>query len=839
MRLLACGGVRYGERARLGAWPALPEGDLGDVSHLSLDGELAFGFGVVGGPCLVLRQRQSTADRGGYAYTLLLDPGEPLWVAARWNAAHLVDAVLDDPVLRDLALHAPERLTGDPDKFTGTLDTSLRQRAHPAPGPAAFAEWVAGCALDGMRVAVGADVLGGSGWPSAATVARWIESLPVCLRGTGWLIGGCAPGSADVFGAALLVSREGTLASGAGVASDQLPVRGRQALTAIVRIDGDRRLAAATRVLVSIPDWIECGRPSAIVRQLVALDAVAHADAAPEPDRAGLVQEVMGMAPLGPTIRDLLREHLSTRPAPWADDAWSRLAVSAWLDHGLALDTALQRTIPPAALVAWIDARGMAPDDLCSGRGADLSKEQWLAIWDAHVARAADDGERLGRLQQAEQVLSSDREVVAALARAMAERDVSAGVSLLPWAALPASSSLAGAAPVLNAASRARVLASPSTRAAEYLAFGDDPGGAWLADADAAVILGVTGAAITLAPGTDAVAVSARTWLEAAAATATRARLPIDTRLAIADLVGGRWESLRGLRDAWLGIGRPRPPANPPLTADEWMQVVRQVPAPETAALDLAVLVSYLDRLPAEEVLEVPAHARRALLPPVVASNLAWLRAHGFTALATAFLGKAWTSRGRVRPELMQAIRPADVAALVASLTTAGDPEDDPRLAERLGSLLERDDALGAAARRAFVEQAGTAGDASSPALFRRVAADPTAFENGLACLAEQVRVPFVARGAIVYPARFVEAAVIVIRRARVGITACSFDAVHAHLSAAEGAASLDALATALRVSPAALYRELARMAGGRVIDATTRGQVTWWKRFWNGGPSA
>lgn len=105
--LLAHGGTLYGERRRLGRFPEIDSAMLEDNYGLGR-GEITFGVGEKeGNRFIIIRQRQNIQNRGGYAYTLLLDPGEKIWRMANWNAALIVSNILQDPTLKKL-LTTPE-----------------------------------------------------------------------------------------------------------------------------------------------------------------------------------------------------------------------------------------------------------------------------------------------------------------------------------------------------------------------------------------------------------------------------------------------------------------------------------------------------------------------------------------------------------------------------------------------------------------------------------------------------------------------------------------------------------------------------------------------------------
>src|SRR5262249_10799788 len=106
-RLLAYGGTSFSERRRIGQWPAVPEATLRDPEGLTAT-SWCYGVGTLGKqPFVILRQRQNIEQRGGYPFSLLLDPGEEVWQRFGWNGAALVAAILQNEP--NMLLQTPER----------------------------------------------------------------------------------------------------------------------------------------------------------------------------------------------------------------------------------------------------------------------------------------------------------------------------------------------------------------------------------------------------------------------------------------------------------------------------------------------------------------------------------------------------------------------------------------------------------------------------------------------------------------------------------------------------------------------------------------------------------
>jgi hypothetical protein len=243
VRLLAYGGNAFVERRRFGRWPSIPEGILGDYYGLSPHG-MVFGCGVSGDHLfLIWRSRQNVQNRGGYPYTLLIDPGLDAWRAFGNNAAALLQAMLADAPLRAGLVDDVDRITLD------WLECSLGAlrpvdcATAPARGDAA-ALWMLSAAARSMLVFGGA-------MPDVETCARWLAALPPCFRvAGGWLVSGCLP-HAEAYGARLVFEPE----FGAPPDAGQIG-RGASMLRRWRAAEAHPELGAAVRMLSQIPaEW--------------------------------------------------------------------------------------------------------------------------------------------------------------------------------------------------------------------------------------------------------------------------------------------------------------------------------------------------------------------------------------------------------------------------------------------------------------------------------------------------------------------------------------------------------------------------------------------------------
>lgn len=274
MRLLAYGGTSFTERRRIGDWPDLPDGIFQDRSRLRADAP-SFGVGLLSGaPFLIYRELQNVTSRGGYAYTLLLDPGRQVWQRAGWNGARLALAALQgETALSEQLRQMPEALEGEKlDEAFGSLDLAP---GEPSSG-GALGDLMIGASLteavsEICRIALE------DGWEELTLerVAVLLDAIPQCFRcARGWLIGGTAA-AASHLGAQLLIEGGGLQRS---PETDSVIIRGRIVREAWERVGGEE-LPAELRALEILPvwEWREqtALEPRAVIDRVIALAALA------------------------------------------------------------------------------------------------------------------------------------------------------------------------------------------------------------------------------------------------------------------------------------------------------------------------------------------------------------------------------------------------------------------------------------------------------------------------------------------------------------------------------------------------------------------------------------
>lgn len=181
-RLLAYGGTSFSERRRIGQWPSIPEATLRDTYGLTAN-SWCYGVGTLGKqPFLILRQRQNIENRGGYPFSLLLDPGDEVWQRFGWNGGALVASLLQNEP--KLLLETPERCSAD--ALERVVSELVAHAILPASGKDLEPLLIASCLQNEPIVVPGER-------PTPTEMAAMLEPQPVSFRlSAGWLVGGGA-----------------------------------------------------------------------------------------------------------------------------------------------------------------------------------------------------------------------------------------------------------------------------------------------------------------------------------------------------------------------------------------------------------------------------------------------------------------------------------------------------------------------------------------------------------------------------------------------------------------------------------------------------------------------
>src|ERR1700721_4641039 len=146
MRLLAYGGNASKERRRFGEWD-IPEPILQSGYGIGTPNRRSYGCGILQKqPYLIFRELQGT-ERGGYPFTLLMDPGEEIWRRWQWDAAELIAAILQSEECGVL-FREPERLEEESGRqlFSGL---SRRESSEKRPlNQDQLSVWIGACAAE-------------------------------------------------------------------------------------------------------------------------------------------------------------------------------------------------------------------------------------------------------------------------------------------------------------------------------------------------------------------------------------------------------------------------------------------------------------------------------------------------------------------------------------------------------------------------------------------------------------------------------------------------------------------------------------------------------------------
>jgi hypothetical protein len=231
-RVFAYGGTSFNEQRRIGEWARLPMALCEDTQGLR-GGLVSFGFGALADqrPFLIWRVLQNVESRGGYPFTLLLDPGDEVYERFQWNTGRLLAALFEegDRVGRVLLEHAPSIKVEAVAEMLDALPTEA-PRGSDVNVEAARVYWTAGALTDRV-LTITPSRLSLAQRPSAAWIGSLQDRLPTGLRNSGgWLVAG-DPTHAESIGARLaLVDRvegdaEASLDDARGVlaAVDRIP----------------------------------------------------------------------------------------------------------------------------------------------------------------------------------------------------------------------------------------------------------------------------------------------------------------------------------------------------------------------------------------------------------------------------------------------------------------------------------------------------------------------------------------------------------------------------------------------------------------------------------------
>jgi hypothetical protein len=196
VRLLVYGGNLYEERRRIGDWPETITAAILQEEYALSERKPAFGVGFSDeAPFLIFRRIQPHKDRS-YPLTLLLDPGLTVWREYEWNGAHLLHALFiekDSPGQK--LLYEVERFNSaqDLEKLFEEISRKELPAATISEDEEKIWQWWFGSLTSAKPVVASPDgaVIGLNSRPLITSMAHLLARVIPSLRcGKGWLIGG-------------------------------------------------------------------------------------------------------------------------------------------------------------------------------------------------------------------------------------------------------------------------------------------------------------------------------------------------------------------------------------------------------------------------------------------------------------------------------------------------------------------------------------------------------------------------------------------------------------------------------------------------------------------------
>lgn len=668
MRLLAYGGTRYAERARVGRWSESLRGTTSDFEDTfdipTGQGLLSYGVGIVDDAAvLILRERQNESDRGGYPYTLLLDPGVDVWRRFEWNAPLLTCALRADTALWAELMHEPQRFSS-----TEVLEQTLQSLAPPAlakgTGPDVGPALAASLHAESLYVPIA--LIGTTTRPSVDMMASALMSLPPFVRvGGGWMMGG---------------GRNGRKTLGCRLVFDDISPNAEADERTTTAIEEGRRLLQLSADVLGRPGTSDASDafaqpslawsspPGTLSKAL----AVASAGARGAIDKPAIDQIAAFLAeptPYGPAVLDIWKRALAQGPL---NAAVSRVLLKYDWER---IDASLGARLSVDALSEAFHERRLTP---ASGAAQTfgLAAEREAAVWSGLVERATDANGIVTLVADALPRLGSAALTGPIVQRAL-ERTLQIAGVLRAWGSLRDRADLWKiVGDDVSALARRRV-GGDARWHLDYALLADDAGGTWLAgmnpDAVPAVVSALMDEMTTGSHGE-----AARAWLVALASTRARVQTELPQKLQLARQLGGRWSRLLVVESICTGETAGGPSAavssvtfGSEPTAEESRALVQEAGAllavrakrSDRPQLDLEALDRVFDGRLSVDALPQSATA----LAPVTHGSIEWLIKRGATPLARDLAVRSWLEGGPTAVPLSRMDEQAQ-AAVVSNL---------------------------------------------------------------------------------------------------------------------------------------------------------------------------
>ncbi len=596
MRLLAYGGNASRERRRIGEWP-IPEPTLQSNYGIEVLGALSFGCAILDQqPYLIFRERQGE-ERGGYPFTLLLDPGREIWQEWKWNGAALIQALLNSDGREALFLQ-PERLD---EPALARILVGLPVPAQRSVAPAAddwLGLWV-GSNLAEEPLTVAADVLGFSTRPDPASICKLAAVLPPCFQiGSGWLIAG-TPAQGRTYGAKLLIDEQPETTSGE---LNRIRSAGMEVWRTWREFMSNPSVAEPIMRLAGTPAgcWDEDVR--SVLDDLETLAAI-EKTGAPTDELLAHVRRRKPSRALGTLVRKSAVGKLERSRSVLMPGQTIYLMVQC-IQGDYTITENLASRLDPGALLSELEGRSIPPGPWPTRLHLPLKMraEIWRKKIDGVPRYVAD------LLDAALQDLAGANEnerlhlVRVALARLPQYADGLAG-----WKTLRNRPEIGPiiAAP-LRAEAERRAIERVGAWEKDYLAFAEDPGGERCFGSNdepafTAIARTIGELLDSIGPADDELRLAAREWIDALARGKHRKSLPLRLKRSLARKFGGAWRPLAVLDELLHGESSgvfPELDAVESQALGEELVEFLEEKVPSKATSQLAALLNWLQPIP-------------------------------------------------------------------------------------------------------------------------------------------------------------------------------------------------------------------------------------------------
>jgi len=555
MRLLAYGGTSYTTRCRIGDWPSIPEGALGDRSTLTSE-SLSFGVGLLedAQPFLVVRQKQNAHERGGYAFTLLLDPGRDVWERFQWNGPQLALSLFGDTnTLGSKLLAEPERFTKEQlEQILNVLEpVHISSQCNKIEK---FSAGLVGSVLQADLIVVPPNMVGFGSNPTMRQLASLLQCVSPCFRsGFGWLVGGSRE-NGRAFGSRFIIYDRST------PESDSLDCieRGEEILSSWQTIAGDTDMNRAIARQSRVPVWewerifpesyeeffkktkllAKCLKPSGSEEDLI--EYISN-DFREEGETADLIRQaarkltLSGDGPLTPFK--------------------TRLLLRTALDHKARLDASTVSRLDQDVLVQELVKRKVLPSKI----PFDLPQNVRTEVWRKLIEKESDVSRVPEFLIAAVDDLDAEtnQEPIKRLAQAALDVTLNGDVDLSTWWTPWRKHKLVRnvVSDRLREEALKRIINPSKQSSLDYLVFADDNGANRLANLGISntALLQVVEVILKEADDGGQVHKEALKWLKSLAASPLREQLPLTKKIEIAKAVGSTWQELLHLWHLYCG----------------------------------------------------------------------------------------------------------------------------------------------------------------------------------------------------------------------------------------------------------------------------------------------